>query len=199
MDKKNPSKITAIANFFKWLVSDIADIGVTFAQGDWKTRISFLIMGFGQFMRKQFLRGAAFLAIELAFIYYMVSFGANYLKDITTLGTKETGFDENYVLIQGDNSFLILLYSVLSIILIGLFIFVWRLNIRQNKQAQNMLAKGMKLPTVKQDFMSLLDENFDKTLLALPMLGVFVFTILPIVFMICIAFTNYDYNILKKR
>lgn len=194
MDKKNPSKITAIANFFKWLVSDIADIGVTFAQGDWKTRISFLIMGFGQFMRKQFLRGAAFLAIELAFIYYMVSFGANYLKDITTLGTKETGFDENYVLIQGDNSFLILLYSVLSIILIGLFIFVWRLNIRQNKQAQNMLAKGMKLPTVKQDFMSLLDENFDKTLLALPMLGVFVFTILPIVFMICIAFTNYDYN-----
>lgn len=184
----------SIINFFKWIFMDLADIGITFVKGDWKTKISFLIMGFGAFMRKQFLRGVAFLGIEIAFIYYMVSFGATYLKDITTLGTKGKGFNPDGTISYGDNSFLILLYSILSIVLIILFILVWRINVRQNKIAQQLLAEGKKLPTVKQDLMSLLDENFDKTLLALPMLGIFTFTILPIIFMVCIAFTNYDYN-----
>lgn len=68
------------------------------------------------------------------------------------------------------------------------------MNVRQNKNAEIMLKEGKKLPTVKQDLMSLLDEHFDKTLLALPVLGVFVFIMLPILFMICVAFTNYDAN-----
>lgn len=182
----------AISGFFKWLGADLADIGTTFVKGDWKTKISFLIMGFGPLMRKQFLRGISLLAIEVAYIYYMVSFGAGYLKDITTLGTHGRGFNPDGTVSYGDNSFLILLYSVLSIILTVLFIFVWRINVRQNKLGQEALAEGKKLPTVKQDFMSLLDEHFDKTLLALPMLGIFVFTIVPIIFMICVAFTNYD-------
>jgi arabinogalactan oligomer/maltooligosaccharide transport system permease protein len=41
---------------------------------------------------------------------------------------------------------------------------------------------------------SLFDRHFDKTLFALPVTGIFVFTVLPIVFMICVAFTNYDKN-----
>ena len=37
-----------------------------------------------------------------------------------------------------------------------------------------------------------MDENFHKTLLALPVLGILIFTVLPIFFMILVAFTNYD-------
>ncbi|MCM1183929.1 MAG: sugar ABC transporter permease [Roseburia sp.] len=186
---KQPSKI---AGFFKGLGADLADIGTTFAKGDWMTKVSFVIMGFGSLLRKQFLRGIAFLLTEILFIYYMVSFGAGYLKDITTLGTQGRGFNPDGTVSYGDNSFLILLYSVLSIIIIAAFIFVWRLNVRQNRDAERLLAQGKKLPTVKQDLLSLLDEHFDKTLLALPVLGVFLFIVLPIIFMICVAFTNYD-------
>ncbi|MDE5824739.1 MAG: sugar ABC transporter permease, partial [Lachnospiraceae bacterium] len=39
-----------------------------------------------------------------------------------------------------------------------------------------------------------LDHNFDKTLLAIPVFGVFLFVVVPIVFMILVAFTNYDAN-----
>ena len=39
---------------------------------------------------------------------------------------------------------------------------------------------------------SLFDGHLDKTLLAIPVSGVFLFTVVPIIFMICIAFTNYD-------
>ena len=185
---------SAISNFFKWIGADLKDIGTTFANGDWKTRVSYLIMGFGQLMRKQYARAIAFFGLEVLFIYYMVAFGSKYLVDIATLGTHGRGFNPDGTVSYGDNSFFILLYSLFSIIAIAAFIFVWRLNVRQNRDAQILLAKGKKLPTTKQDLHSLLDENFDKTLLALPLLGIFVFTVLPIIFMICVAFTNYDYN-----
>ena len=184
-DQKKKGKVSGA---IKAVGADIKDIGTTFAKGDWKTRVSFLIMGFGQLTRKQWVRGIAFLGSEVLFILYMVFFGAEYLKDVGTLGTKVGGYDANYVYTYGDNSFLILLYSILSIFVIFAFIFVWRLNIRDNKNNQNKLI----LPSNKDDIATLFDEHFDKTILALPVIGVFMFVLLPIIFMICIAFTNYD-------
>lgn len=190
--EKQPSGTGKIAGFFKGIGTDLADIGATFVKGDWMTKVSFIIMGFGSLMRKQFARGIALLAVEIAFICYMVFFGAGYLKDIGTLGTVARVANNDGTFSYNDNSFFILLYSILSIIIIFAFLFIWRVNVRQNKLSQQLLAEGKKLPTVKQDLMSLLDEHFDKTLLALPFMGVFLFIVLPIIFMICVAFTNYD-------
>lgn len=47
---------------------------------------------------------------------------------------------------------------------------------------------------LKEQVGSLLDENFHVTLLILPLLGVAFFTIMPLLFSILIAFTNYDFN-----
>ncbi|MBR6569211.1 MAG: sugar ABC transporter permease [Clostridia bacterium] len=55
-----------------------------------------------------------------------------------------------------------------------------------------IIKSGRKLKSAKDDVASLLDNQFHKTLLALPTVGVTVFTILPIIFMILVAFTNYD-------
>lgn len=196
-----PKNKSGLAGFFSWLGNDIKDIGVTFVKGNWMTKVSYLIMGFGQICRKQIARGLAFLASEIAFIYYMISFGAKYLKDIGTLGTVETHDEIVNVMgmemaqrVYGDNSFFILLYSIMSIIVILAFVYLWRFNVRQQKEAEDLLAAGKKLPTNKSDLHSLLDSNFDKTLLALPVLGVMVFLVIPIIFMICVAFTNYDKN-----
>ena len=184
----------AIGKFFQWLRGDLKEIGTTFVEGDWKTKVSFLIMGFGNFARKQFVRGIAFLATEILFILYMVKVGFKYLPDLGTLGTVESGYDENFLYVYGDNSFFILLFSILSIFAILGFILVWRINVKNNRQTELLLKQGKKIPTNRQDLASLFDKHFDKTLLALPMLGIGVFVVLPIVFMICIAFTNYDYS-----
>lgn len=172
--------------------NDFKEIGLTFKEGDWKTRVSYLVMGFGSIMRKQFVRGIAYLAVEVLFILYMVGFGWGYLKDIGTLGTVARVMNDNGTYSYNDNSFLILLYSILTIIVIGAFLLVWRMNVRENRNEEKLLAEGKQLATAKQDLYSLLDSNFDKTLLALPVLGIFIFTVLPIIFMICIAFTDYD-------
>ena len=59
-DKKKKGKVSGA---FRAVGADIKDIGTTFAKGDWKTRVSFLIMGFGQLTRKLLL-GHSILSSE---------------------------------------------------------------------------------------------------------------------------------------
>ncbi len=171
----------------------IGVIGAAFVQGDWKTKLSYIIMGLGPLLRGQIVKGIAFLAAEIAFIFYMIRTGSRYLAKFSTLGTVVTEKVKRKT-VYGDNSFLILLFGLLTIIIILAFVFVWYLNIRENYHEEQLLKAGKKLESNKKFLASFLDENFDKTLLTLPMLGIFVFTVLPIIFMICVAFTNYDSN-----
>ncbi|MCR5102108.1 MAG: sugar ABC transporter permease [Butyrivibrio sp.] len=187
------AKKNGIGNFFSTLGNDIKDIGLTFKEGDFKTRISFIIFGFGSLLRGLWLRGIALLALEVGLLYFIIAFGWDYLSKLGTLGTVETT-KQGRTTVYGDNSFLILLFGLLTLFAVFAFIFIWRMNIKVNRNEQLMLQNGKKLPTNKEDFASLFDSRFDKTLLALPVTGVFVFTVLPIIFMICVAFTNYDAN-----
>lgn len=187
----NTKNRSAVSRFFGALGQNFREIGTTFVHGDWKTKISFVILGFGPLLRGQIAKGIAFLACEVLFFYYLFHFGLQYLSKITTLGTVET-VRRHRKTVYGDNSFLILLFGILTIIIICAFIFLWRLNVRENLVEETALKQGKKLPSNRKVMKSLLDANFDKTLLAIPCAGIFLFTILPIIFMICVAFTNYD-------
>ena len=191
--KSGQAKKNAVANFFAVLGNDIKDIGLTFKEGDWKTRISFIIFGFGSLLRGLWLRGLALLAVEAGLLYFIFAFGWDYLSKLGTLGTVATT-KQGRTTVYGDNSFLILLFGLLTLFAVVAFILIWRINVRVNRNEQLILNAGKKLPTNKDDFQSLFDSRFDKTLLALPVTGIFVFTVLPIIFMICVAFTNYDAN-----
>ena len=52
--------------------------------------------------------------------------------------------------------------------------------------------KGKHINTFAEDVKSLFNENLHKLLLTLPVSGVLIFTILPLIFMISMAFTNYS-------
>ena len=183
--------VLAVWKCIRGLGLNIADLVQTFIHGDWKTKLSYLVMGFGSFARGQWGRGLLFFLFQTVFNLYIVNFGAAYLAKLDTLGTLET-YREGRRTVYGDNSFFILLYGVLTIFFILAFIYTWRMNIKQNKLSEQILKSGKKLKSTKDDLKSLADEQFHKTLLALPTLGVTVFTILPILFMILVAFTNFD-------
>ncbi len=187
--KKRKSKI---GSFFKTVGSEFKEIGTTFSQGSWQTRVSYVVPGLGQILRGQIARGLMFLLIEGGLLFYIFAVGAPYLADFSTLGTKKSGYNDYGVMTYGDNSFFILLYGLLAITAVFLVILVWRINLKQNMKTDKLIREGRVVPTNKQDLHSLIDSNFDKTLLALPVIGIFVFTVIPIIFMICIAFTNYD-------
>ena len=189
----------AIAKFFIGIKNEFVDIYTTFVYGDWKTKVSYLVMGFGNIARGQILRGLMFLLMEVVFIFYMITTGFYYLGKLDNLGdlgpTKvyDPIYDA-YTVQYHDNSFKYLLYGVLTIFFIIAFIATWRANIKQNKIAEGIIRSGKRLRSGKQDLRSLVDDQFHKTLLALPMTGILVFTVMPIVFMILVAFTNYDGN-----
>ena len=185
------------ANAGKAVANEFKDIVQTFRNGDWKTKLSFLVMGFGSIARGQVLRGILFLLFEIVFIVYMIFAGAHWLSLLPTLGTKGPSVVYNEVLDQyvsqyNDNSFKILLYGVLTIFFIIAFIYTWRLNVKQNKISEEILKSGKPLKSGKDDLRSLVDDKFHATLLALPLTGIIIFTVLPIIFMILVAFTNYD-------
>ncbi len=186
-------KNSPVSDFFSGLGNVFKLIGTTFVNGDFKTKISYVIMGFGQLLRGQFLKGGVFLALEILFFVYLGKFGGKYISKFGTLGTVATQKVRRKT-VYGDNSFLILLFGLLTIFAVIAFILVWWMNINENRKEEEILKSGKKLPTNKAVFASLFDKHFDKTLLALPTTGIFLFTVLPIVFMICVAFTNYDAN-----
>lgn len=179
-----------IGNFFKEYVNN-------FVTGCPTTKASYLVMGVGCMAKGQIVKGIIFLALEVAFIVYMVGFGSVYLAKFGTLGTVKSGvaMDENGmpVNVEGDNSMLILLFGTLTLVIIVLFIYLYILNIKVAVNCEKIVKSGSKPNTIMQDIKLLADEKFHVTLLAIPTTLVGCFTILPLIFMILIAFTNFDH------
>ncbi len=172
---------------------------IVFVKGDTLTKLSYIIMGSGNLFRGQIVRGIGFLALQISYIVYMISFGLGQLALFPTLGVtdKKQIWDEVnqiYRYEHGDNSMLILLFSVVTIAVTISIIVVYILNIKSAYNNQKRKEEGIKLNSIRDDINELLDKKLHLTFLSLPSLGVILFTILPLIFMILIAFTNYDKN-----
>ena len=167
------------------------------AKGSIWTHVSFLVMGTGCVRYKQYVRGLIYFLTEIGFFYFFRNFALQYLSKFNTLGTetqKKVWNDELQIFqrFPGDNSMLILLYSVLSLAVVLVFLYIWYANIRDAWNAQQNLEQGRKIDSFRDDLRSLTHERFHMTLLSMPMLTLVLFTLLPIIFMILIAFTNFD-------
>lgn len=172
-------------------------LGNIFVQGDIFTKLSFIICGLSNMVRGQVIKGLLWLAVEIAFIAYVVRVGAGYLAKMTTLGTETQGMVFNeaigiFEISAGDNSMLILLYSVVTCILTAAFLCVWVASIYSGEQARLLKTAGKKVPGIKEDIKGLFNQDIHKLLLAIPVVGILVFTVMPLVYMILMAFTNYD-------
>ncbi|GHV17726.1 sugar ABC transporter permease [Clostridia bacterium] len=167
-------------------------------KGDIRTKVSILIAGFGNITRGQIVKGLIFLGLQAVFWLFFFNFGWTYLQDFGTLGTnveiesinEATGMVEY---LPGDNSMQILLYSVITLFVAAAMFFVHLVNIKSAYTAQLAVQNGKKPTGFVQDFKDLFDKNMHTTLLGLPAIGVLTLTVLPIIFMICIAFTNFDH------
>lgn len=164
--------------------------------GDLFTKLSCLILGLGNVVRKQFIKGLMFLGVEALYIWFMITYGIDCLKAIPGLGEVEQikvlnpkGF---YEYLPGDDSKLILLYGVVTIVITFAFILFWREALKSAYKAQVLKKKGKHVNNIIDDIKELFNESLHKLLLFLPVAGVCAFTILPLIYMISMAFTNYS-------
>ena len=179
-----------------------------FYDGDGVTKASYLIMGLGHLRRGQVARGLIYLAAEILFTLYMVLFGGRYLgmffENFFTggnVGRVETHVSSEwdpdlgeFVKIAGDNSFHVVLYGILSAFVILFFFLSYLRSVREAYQLEQAAVIGRRPDGLRRDIALLGDKKFHITLLSLPLLGLFVFTVIPLVTMILIAFTSYDAN-----
>lgn len=166
-------------------------------KGGMETKLSMILMGFGNIVHGQLIKGLIYLAVEICYLVFMGMYGIRFIGRLGTLGTVEQQevWDEAaqvYMYTKGDQSVLILLYGVATVLLTLLMIVLWAGALRSSYKAECLHKSGAHVNTFREDLRTLLHENLYRPLMTIPTAFVFLFTVLPLIFMICMAFTNYS-------
>lgn len=154
-------------------------------------KTSLVIMGAGHLRYGSITKGILYLLVEASMIWYLIRRGFKDIEGFFTLGTQKA---DAWAGIAGDNSIIMLLMGIFAWIVAGAFIYIYVQNVKGAREAQRRFEKAIPQKTLKENFRELLDRKFYCLALALPVIGVCIFNVLPIVFMILIAFTNYGGN-----
>ena len=165
--------------------------------GGLETKLSMVLMGMGNMVHGQIIKGLLYLAVEVAYIVFMVMTGAHCLAMLPSLGTvaQEEIWDEElqiYIYTEGDQSILILLFGVATVLVTFLMVCAWRGALRSAYKAECLAKEGKHVNNFAEDLKTLLHENLHRLFMTPPMFFIGAFTILPLIFMICMAFTNYS-------
>lgn len=172
-------------------------VGSALSNGSAETKASALIMGLGNIVHKQVAKGVIFLAVELAYLWFMIQSGLHNLAMLPSLGTaqQEEIWNEElqvYLYTKGDQSILILLFGIATILVTFVFLWFWSETVKSAYRTELTVQAGKKVNTFKEDLATLLDEYLHRLLMTPPLFFITALTILPLIFMICMAFTNYS-------
>ena len=151
-------------------------------------KLSMVIMGAGHFRYGAIAKGLIYLMMEVSMVCYFINRGWRDLKGFFTLGDQRT---DAWAGIEGDNSIVMLIMGIFAWIVLAAFLYFYVQNIRGAYRMQKRREQGLPQITFRRELSSLLDQKFYVLVLALPVAGVCIFNVLPILFMILIAFTNY--------
>lgn len=159
-------------------------------------KASMCVMGTGQLMQKQWIKGLLYLACFLCFVIYLVTNGINDIMGFFTLGMHKA---DPWLGTEGDDSIMMLLRAILAYLLTIVFVGIHISNVRDAYDSDCKIKKGLELPKFTKAVSIYLDRKFYVVALVLPVLGVLIFNILPIIFMILISFTNYGGEIVPPE
>lgn len=153
----------------------------------WQVKLSMLVMGLGQLCYGQIVKGLFYLSSFGIILTYFTTSGFEDLIGFFTLGSTE----ENLWLgIPGDNSLTMMILGLFSIVILVFTVILYVTNVKDAVYTARQKEQGKPVHKFRQTLQNAADGKFHITALSVPMVGVAVFSILPIVFMICIAFTD---------
>ena len=192
--KRKIPVITPLINFFK-------NFHKRFKEGSLGTKLSHFVMGSGNFYHKQYVKGALYLVLQVAFILFMVlcpviksssdiPLGYKAILNLKDLGKTDEFLDPIFDVAA--NGVLMLLFGIITLGVVLVYLFAWMSSIKSSFKADLDVKEGKKPTTFKEDLKSLLDDRFHVLMLTPTCLAALIFTILPTIFMICIAFTDYN-------
>jgi len=108
----------------------LLEMGLIFVRGDVSTKLSFFIMGLGCIRRGRIWRGLLYAGLQAAFWLFFLTAGMGQIAALSTLGTRvpEEVWNEErgiFEYTRGDNSMLVLLYGVVSLLIAVLYLVLY--------------------------------------------------------------------------
>lgn len=161
-----------------------------------KVKSSMCLMGLGQLLYKQWVKGLIYMLIFFGAVAYFALRGVKDLIGFFSLGIVRSNA---WLGQKGDDSVVMLIMGIFAWIVVGLLVALYISNVKDVHRTSIRVANGKSPLRFREEAAQLLDKNFYMTVLLLPIVGVCIFNVLPIVFMVLIAFTNYGGDIVPPE
>ncbi|MCL1965087.1 MAG: sugar ABC transporter permease [Firmicutes bacterium] len=149
--------------------------------------LSAFVWGLGQLLYGQIVKGLLYLAAFAGALWFFIARGFRDIAGFFTLGTVQ----ENLWLgTTGDNSMRMLILGLFALFALVFAGVIWYANVKDAAFTARQAARGNRPRGFRESLAAMADGKFHAAALVIPVVGVCLFSILPIVFMILIAFTN---------
>ncbi|PZD94647.1 sugar ABC transporter permease [Paenibacillus sambharensis] len=156
--------------------------------------LSALIMGLGQLYNRQWLKGLLFMVIWGAGLYFIIFHLTESLYGLVTLGEQPSGMvkvGRLTKMVEGDHSIFMMIDGLIALLALLFFLFIYVLTVRDAYLVGRSRDNGEEPHGFSQSLKELSRKHFAYIVLALPFLAITFLTILPLIFSVLLAFTNY--------
>lgn len=153
--------------------------------------LSTLFMGLGQIYNRQYIKGAAFAFVELYVLIIMSKYFSYGLWGLITLGETPSRI-VNGKMVQGDHSIFLMINGIITLLMILLILSFYMYNIIDAYKTGRLRDQKQDPPSFKTSLQHMWDKGFAFLLLSPAVIFVTFLVILPLLFGVLIAFTNYS-------
>ncbi|MFE0556451.1 ABC transporter permease subunit [Paenibacillus sp. FSL W8-0187] len=157
--------------------------------------LSAICMGLGQLYNRQWIKGVLLLIVGIFSLYYFINNLGDAIWGMTTLGEQGSHLEKVNGLTQmvaGDHSINLLIEGLITMIMFAIFLIGYYANIKNAYNAGKLREQGGKPNNFRQTLYYIFEWKFAQSFLTLPAIGILFFTVMPIIFMVMLAFTNYS-------
>jgi arabinogalactan oligomer/maltooligosaccharide transport system permease protein len=140
-----------------------------------------IIPGMGQFYNRKFYKGSIFFILFSAFVIAFADFIDMGLWGIFTLGTQ----------VGRDHSLVLIIQGLVTIFLLIMALLFYVINLRDAYKDADKLKNGFTIPSLKESFHNTYEKTFPYFLIGPGFFLVVFAIILPLAFMLSLAFMNY--------
>ena len=153
--------------------------------------MSAVFMGLGQMYNRQIIKGIFFSLVEILYIIFVLPYNIDSIRGLVTLGEKPQEIVDGKI-IQGDHSIFLMVFGIISIIVLLLFFVLYLLNIRDAIMVGKQREQGRMSGKIIDSLKTAAEKGFPYLFLSPAGILILFITVVPLIFGILIAFTNYS-------
>lgn len=136
---------------------------------------------------KDYVKGLFFALTEIVFLIFLPSI-IKMLINLVTLGSPMP----NVPIKQRDNSIFMLIDGIIILAVVAIFVIVYLLSVKSAKSDYKEYCRTGKYKSTKESFSLVAGKSFPILGLAPAVVMICLFVIVPLLFSVCVAFTNYS-------